>query len=282
MTRLYLIRHGENLANLTKEFSYRKVDYSLTPKGTLQAQQTARLLQNRGIAAVYSSPLRRAYETAAELSALLGQDVIIMEQFRELNVGDLESQAPTPEAWLAHNEVLHAWRRGELDVAFPGGENFWSVWQRVTDSYRQVVAAHPDQAVAIFAHGGVFATTIKALCPDVDLAELLRQENHNCSITEVEVELQNDKLHGRLLQWAVCSHLTGGPPTWCPAHHLASSIKSKYAAYSRGGTANSIPTRRSPAEVIWLRLAAYSSSTWSALPKMRTEIAHRLSPSRTV
>ena len=60
MTHLYLIRHGENLANLTKEFSYRKVDYSLTPKGKLQAEQTARTLQDRGIAAVYSSPLRRA------------------------------------------------------------------------------------------------------------------------------------------------------------------------------------------------------------------------------
>lgn len=209
MTHLYLIRHGENLANLTKEFSYRKVDYSLTPKGKLQAEQTAGLLQDRGIAAVYSSPLRRAFETAEQLATRLGQDVVVMEQFRELNVGDLEGQPPTPEAWLAHNEVLRAWRRGELDTAFPGGENFWAVWQRVSDGYRQVIAAHPHQAVAIFAHGGVFATTVKALCPDVDLAQLLRQENHNCSITEVEAELRDGSLHGQLLQWAACTHLSG-------------------------------------------------------------------------
>jgi broad specificity phosphatase PhoE len=209
MTHLYLIRHGENLANLTKEFSYHKVDYPLTPKGRLQAEQTARLLQGRGIAAVYSSPLRRAYETAEQLSALLGQEVVVMEQFRELNVGDLEGQPPTPEAWLTHNEVLCAWQRGELDVAFPGGENFWAVWERVLEGYRQVVRAHPHQAAAIFAHGGVFSTTIKALCPDVDLTELLRQENHNCSITEIEVDLQGDTLHGHLLHWAACNHLTG-------------------------------------------------------------------------
>jgi broad specificity phosphatase PhoE len=208
MTHMYLIRHGENLANLTKEFSYRKVDYPLTPKGKLQAKQTARLLQDKGIAAVYSSPLRRAYETAEELSTLLKQKVFVMEQFRELNVGDLEGQPPTPQAWMAHNEVLIAWRRGELDVAFPGGENFWAVWQRVLDGYRQVITAHPKEAVAIFAHGGVFATTIKGLCPDADLAELLRQENHNCSITEVEAEILGDRLHGRLLQWAACNHLT--------------------------------------------------------------------------
>jgi broad specificity phosphatase PhoE len=41
MTTLYLVRHGENLANITKEFSYRAVDYPLTPKGILQAEQTA-------------------------------------------------------------------------------------------------------------------------------------------------------------------------------------------------------------------------------------------------
>jgi broad specificity phosphatase PhoE len=209
MTHLYLVRHGENLANLTKEFSYRKVDYSLTPKGELHAAQTADLLADKGIAAIYSSPLRRAYETAAALAARLGQEVVVLEQFRELNVGDLEGQPPTPEAWTAHNEVLRAWRRGELDTAFPGGENFWSVWTRVSDGYRQIVATYPHDAVAIFAHGGVFATTIKALCPDADLAVLLKQENRNCSITEVAVRLEGDTLHGELLEWAACGHLSG-------------------------------------------------------------------------
>jgi broad specificity phosphatase PhoE len=38
MTRVYLVRHGENKANITKEFSSRKVDYPLTPKGRLQAE----------------------------------------------------------------------------------------------------------------------------------------------------------------------------------------------------------------------------------------------------
>lgn len=40
MNIIYLVRHGENKANLTKEFSYKKVDYPLTPKGVIQAQQT--------------------------------------------------------------------------------------------------------------------------------------------------------------------------------------------------------------------------------------------------
>jgi broad specificity phosphatase PhoE len=216
MTRLYLVRHGENLANLTKEFSHRKVDYSLTEKGVLQAEQTARYLQTKGINAVYSSPLRRAKETAQHLADALGHEVIVLEAFREINVGDLEDQPPTAESWTAHNAVLDAWRRGELHASFPGGENYLQMWQRVEAGLRQVAAEHPNETVAIFAHGGIFASSIKALCPEIDLTQVLSQENHNCSITEVEMELRNGRLYGRLLYWAACDHITGAAADFEP------------------------------------------------------------------
>lgn len=214
MTLFYLVRHGENTANLTKEFSHRKVDYSLTPKGRLQAEQTAAVLRNCAIDAVYSSPLRRAVETAQPLAAAIGQEVVVLEEFREINVGALEDMPPTPEAWTQHNAILRAWRHGDLAARFPGGEDFYELWQRVARGYTHICARHPHAAVAVFAHGGVFACTIKALCPAIDLAEVLRQENHNCSITQVEVELRDAgsgaaALHGRLLAWAACNHLTG-------------------------------------------------------------------------
>ncbi len=62
-TRIYLVRHGENLANITKEFSYRTVDYPLTSKGALQAEQTAERFIGQGIGAIYASPLLRASDS---------------------------------------------------------------------------------------------------------------------------------------------------------------------------------------------------------------------------
>ena len=56
INRIYLVRHGENRANLTKEFSYRLVDYPLTEKGILQAQQTARISRTKR--STRSTPLR--------------------------------------------------------------------------------------------------------------------------------------------------------------------------------------------------------------------------------
>ena len=71
MNRLFLVRHGENVANLTKEFSYRLVDRSLTDKGVEQARQTAVYFQDKSIHAVYTSPLKRAAETAARMGGRL-------------------------------------------------------------------------------------------------------------------------------------------------------------------------------------------------------------------
>src|SRR5438046_2904114 len=91
---LYLIRHGENPANLTKEFSYKLVDYSLTTKGRVQAEQTALFFRDKHIDEIYSSPLRRAKETADIISEELHVPVTVMEQFREINIGDLEGKPP--------------------------------------------------------------------------------------------------------------------------------------------------------------------------------------------
>src|SRR4029077_4428252 len=93
---LYLVRHGENPANITKEFSYHAVDYPLTPKGVLQAEQTAEYFSSRGVDAIYTSPLLRARQTAEILARRIAVSVYLREEMREINVGSLEG-ASTPE-----------------------------------------------------------------------------------------------------------------------------------------------------------------------------------------
>src|SRR6476620_4584791 len=108
MTRLYLVRHGENLANITKEFSYRAVDYPLTPKGVLQAEQTAEYFVNRDVDAIYTSPLLRARQTAEILARRIVVPVHLREELREISVGSLEG-ASTPENWALYHRISAAW-----------------------------------------------------------------------------------------------------------------------------------------------------------------------------
>ena len=208
-TNLFLVRHGENYANLTKEFSHRRVDYALTPKGRVQAAQTGDYFRSKPISAVYASPLRRARETADAIAAVCGLDVVIVENFREINVGVLEDQPPTPENWALHNAILHGWRNGEPERLFPGGENLPMLLQRVSTGYAPVVQTHPGEDIVIVGHGGVIAMTTGLLCPDADMATVLRQENFNCAVTHVRATMGDSGPVGQLVRYGAWDHLNG-------------------------------------------------------------------------
>src|SRR6266536_1904048 len=63
-TRLYLVRHGQSEANVTWEFSYRRVDPPLTERGLRQVNATAEYLASLDVDGLYSSPMTRALQTA--------------------------------------------------------------------------------------------------------------------------------------------------------------------------------------------------------------------------
>ena len=209
MNRIILLRHGENRANITKEFSYKKIDYPLTEKGVLQAQQTAAALRGRDIHAIYSSPLKRAHQTATIVGETLGLTPIVDEAFREFNVGILEDLPPSDETWDQYRRIIHAWVEGRSEVSFPGGENHRQLWERYQNGLRRALLAYPDQTVLIVGHGGLFTSTLPILCPDVKILDLFKHENHNASLTEIDVELQGERPVGHLISWATTEHLTG-------------------------------------------------------------------------
>lgn len=207
MNHVYLIRHGENVANLTLEFSYRKVDYSLTPKGVLQAQQTADWFRNKKIDAVYASPLKRAYETAQIIAAPHSLSVTPVEAFREVNVGDLEGQKPTAELWNLHNAIVLGWLNGKKDVCFPGGENYFTLLDRVRNGLIDILTGKEDQNIVVVAHGGIFTFPMCDLCgADVSIFSTIMS---NCAITELEACVDGNGLKARLVRFAANDHLTG-------------------------------------------------------------------------
>ena len=95
---IYFIRHGESEANVKKVFAGQKNDSLLTNKGRKQAKATAKeiIKEKLKIDKIYSSPLRRAYETAEIIAKELGFDasaIIIEERIIEYDMGSL-SEAP--------------------------------------------------------------------------------------------------------------------------------------------------------------------------------------------
>lgn len=205
MAGMILVRHGENPANLTKEFSHRRVDYPLTAKGRLQAQQTAAFLARRPVAAVWSSPLVRAQQTAAPVAEALGLTVRVCEDFREMNVGDLEGMEPRDQAWALYAEVMRQWFSGHPEYRFPGGESRLELVERFRQGLDRVASSGDE--VVVVGHGGIFTHGVCELCAVDDPRAFFARENYNASVSLIEGPFAHQPW--KLLVWGDTSHLSG-------------------------------------------------------------------------
>ena len=207
MNTVWLVRHGENRANLTGEFSHRIVDYPLTPLGWRQARCTAAYIAPFPITAVYASPLQRAQQTAACIAEPHQLSVQIIEAFREVDVGRLEREPPTKATWALHDRIFAAWYAGNHAVAFPDGEDYHTLLGRMQAGLRQTTANRCGEHIVIVGHGGLFNTTIKDLCPQADLAALLAAGFPNGAVSQIELHCEAGGLWGMLKYWAYRTHL---------------------------------------------------------------------------
>lgn len=139
---LILIRHG------LPERNDQSSDPDLSPEGHDQARKVATWLAHEGADAVWSSPMRRAVQTAQPYADHLGHGIRQHEGVAEFD-RDSGSYIPMEvlkrenyEAWLAFAKGEHA-----MDI-----EAFSAA---VVGALEEVIAAHQGQRVAVFCHGGV-------------------------------------------------------------------------------------------------------------------------------
>jgi probable phosphoglycerate mutase len=210
MSRLLWVRHGESQANILKLLSCSKVDLPLTEKGCLQAEQTAAALSRLPVAGVYASPLLRAVQTAEIIAAPLRLPVRVLDNFKEVQVGELEDLGSRPAGWRRYYEILAAWQAGALELSFPGGEAAYDVRKRLRAGIERILAGGDPQGMKIIVgHAGVFTAGLPELCPAQDVSGYLSAELHNCAVGELELARGPQGWAGRVLRWADTSHLSG-------------------------------------------------------------------------
>jgi len=197
---VWYIRHGENQANLTGEMSYKAVDYPLTGRGVAQARElAARLAAGDPPAGIYSSPLRRAAETAEVVGrGVRVKDVAVVEELRELNVGTLDGRRDE-EAWAIYLEVAYAWQAGRHDRAFPGGEDYHEMTARLARGLRHVLAHPAGSRVFVVGHGGLIRAGLPAICPGEPMPET---NIPNCGVAKLALRAGGPVgVTGTLLHW---------------------------------------------------------------------------------
>jgi broad specificity phosphatase PhoE len=156
-TRLLLLRHGQTALSVERRYSGHG-DPELTPLGHAQAAgAAARLAGVPGIAAVLTSPLLRARQTAQAVSDATGAPLVVREALIETDFGAWEGLT-FAEARQRDPDVHAAWL-GSEEVAPPGGESFAAVARRVAGELTAVRAEYPGTFVVVVTH----VTPIKML-----------------------------------------------------------------------------------------------------------------------
>ncbi len=153
-TDLVLVRHAEAAPASPQEATY---DPPLSERGRQQAQLLARRLARMSVHALYSSPLRRAQETAAAVAAATGLPIHTIPDLREVDIdlarlrATYEGQSPQAVAddLAARLLALPRWD------ALPGCEPSHRFRLRVHRALQEMVARHPAQRVVVVCHGGV-------------------------------------------------------------------------------------------------------------------------------
>jgi len=158
MSLLYLIRHARSTWNASGRMQG-WADPPLDDIGRQQVQALARRLRNEKFAAIYSSPLIRARETAEALATQVGLDVCVDERLKERHMGAWtgltgdEAQAQYPSDWADGWRIMGA----------PGGESQIQLSERAQAVFADITAAHPQAIVAVVSHGGTLNTYLSHL-----------------------------------------------------------------------------------------------------------------------
>ena len=181
--RLLLARHGESVWNAEKRFQGH-TDIALSDRGRAQAEALGRALRGYKVAAAYVSPFHRARETAELALRERGISPTIIEELRELSLGDWEG-CTVEEVRAREGDPYRAWLRAPHDCPPPGGEPLPVVSERVRAAVDRIAAAHPNgEDVLVVSHGGVISVYACALL-GCSFNQLWRLRVDNCSLTVV-------------------------------------------------------------------------------------------------
>ena len=152
-TRVWLIRHGEPCSE-SRGRCYGQLDIELSLEGRRQLQAVAGKLSEEPICVIYSSPRRRALESASILAERLHCSVRTEEQFREIDFGDFEGKLYDDIA-QEYPKIYRQWMEHPTETQFPNGESFVQMQTRVVDAAYKLYARHHGETIAIVSHGGV-------------------------------------------------------------------------------------------------------------------------------
>lgn len=153
MTEIVLVRHGETELNTAGVFRGR-TDVPLNARGIDQAAGVAEALADPPVAAVYSSPMVRALDTARAVAEKHGLEPIVDGAFNNIDLGKWQG-AKKEEVQRDHAGLWRLWLEDPDNLQIPGGETIAQVRERSYARTLELAREHPDERIVIVSHRSV-------------------------------------------------------------------------------------------------------------------------------
>lgn len=203
-TKIIMVRHGFSEAN-DKSVYAGSMDYPLSELGLKQAQLCGKEFEQSDISALYSSNLKRAYDTALPISKATGLEIIVDKELRECDGGDWEGMS-YDDLCNCYPVEYGIWMNDIGNAKCPGGETIEEFADRILSAVTRIAKKHEGKIVCIATH----ATPIRVITTVANKLSILDMKNipwcANASINTFEyengefsiVELNNDRYLGEL------------------------------------------------------------------------------------
>ena len=172
--RLYFVRHGQSEANVLRVISNRDLPHHLTDMGRQQAEALARSLADVSLAAIHSSPIVRAAETAQIVAASKGLPVEMADALREPDCGIMEGRGDEG-AWAEHARATHDWVvQRKFDNRIEGGESYNDLRARFVPFVDRLTAvhSHTDHNLLLITHGSLLYLMLPLVLTNIDLSSV--------------------------------------------------------------------------------------------------------------
>ncbi len=154
MGNIYIVRHGVTNYNQENRFQG-QLDIPLNDEGLAQVAKLGNYFQKRPVDVIYSSDLKRAYQTAEAIARAKDLQIRILPGLREVNVGKLEGMT-----WAEVKENYPNWVKSGHNHGYPGGETRLDIENRVKNTWEYIAKRHSNENVVLVSHGGIIKSLI--------------------------------------------------------------------------------------------------------------------------
>ena len=190
--KLILVRHGETEWNKQRRIQGCRSDTRLSPKGLEEADRLATVLRKERIDAIYSSPMKRAAETAQIIADACKMKVELFHELREIDAGALDGLFER-ELTGTYEAAWKGLRGGNPSTPLPGGESLQDLQKRTSWAVDRMLEKHVDGTVVVVAH---LLANLVIVCQalGINLGQIARLRQAPASISTLEMTTQGSSL----------------------------------------------------------------------------------------